>query len=72
MLAEIQQTVSETLRIFGIDRCMYGSNFPIEKLWTSYDDLFRTLQEVTSNLSESDVNAIFNDNAERYYRLDKP
>ncbi len=68
----IQQTVSETLQTFGIDRCMYGSNFPIEKLWTSYDDLFRTLQEVTSHLSESDVNAIFNDNAERYYRLDKP
>ena len=35
--------VAETVAIFGADRCLFGSNFPIEKLWTSYRDLDRRL-----------------------------
>src|SRR5262249_5253206 len=31
--------VEETLDLFGPERCLFGSNFPIEKLWTSYDRL---------------------------------
>ena len=31
--------IEETLDFFGPARCMFGSNFPIEKLWTSYGDV---------------------------------
>jgi predicted TIM-barrel fold metal-dependent hydrolase len=30
----------DTLALFGADRCLFGSNFPIEKLWTTYPELF--------------------------------
>jgi len=32
--------VKETVALFGADRCFYGSNFPIEKLWTGYGELY--------------------------------
>ena len=37
--AHIAATLADSVAIFGSDRCLFGSNFPIEKLWTSYRDL---------------------------------
>ncbi len=34
--AHVAWLVSETVALFGADRCLFGSNFPIEKLWTDY------------------------------------
>ncbi len=65
----IQKIVAETITIFGHKRCLYGSNFPIEKLWTSYEQLFEAIKTATTNFNENSVQAIFNDNAERLYRL---
>jgi len=65
----VGKIVSHTVRTFGVDRCMFGSNFPIEKIWTSYDELYAALKSVVTELSEQHVQAIFNDNAERLYRL---
>ena len=31
--------IEETIDLFGPGRCMFGSNFPIEKLWTDYASL---------------------------------
>lgn len=67
--AMIQRVVTDTVSLFGAERCMYGSNFPIEKLWASYSDVFTALKRATSALSDTDVAAIFNDTAERVYRL---
>ncbi len=37
--SHIADVIQETVAIFGPDRCLFGSNFPIEKLWTSYSSL---------------------------------
>lgn len=65
----IAQMVTETEAMFGADRCMFGSNFPIEKLWTSYTALFHAFQSATKALSKKKQSAIFNDTAARVYRL---
>ena len=39
----IAAIVRETVEIFGPTRCLFGSNFPVEKLWTRYADLDRRL-----------------------------
>jgi predicted TIM-barrel fold metal-dependent hydrolase len=65
----IAEMVTETVAIFGADRCMFGSNFPIEKIWTSYRALFGAFQAATTGLTESQQNAIFNETASRVYRL---
>lgn len=67
--AFIAQMVTDTEKLFGADRCMYGSNFPIEKLWTSYMQLFNAFQDAAKGLSKKKQKAIFNDTAARIYRL---
>jgi predicted TIM-barrel fold metal-dependent hydrolase len=64
-----QPVVKETLAMFGADRCLYGSNYPIEKLWTTYDRIVAVMRECTSHLSTQDRRAVFHDNAQRIYRL---
>lgn len=65
----IEAMLKETVKIFGAKRCMYGSNFPIEKLWTSYSDLFEAFQKAASSLPKAQQKAIFHDTAARVYQL---
>ena len=61
--------VEETLEMFGAARCIYGSNYPIEKLWTTYDRIIAVMRECTSHLNAHERRAVFHDNAQRVYRL---
>lgn len=67
--AFIAQMVGETVGMFGAERCMYGSNFPIEKLWTNYQALFDAFIAATANLDDAQRDAIFNQTARQVYRL---
>lgn len=62
----IRLVVAQTLALFGAERCLFGSNFPIEKLWTSYSGLIEAHRAAVP----ADVHdAIFSDTARRVYRL---
>ena len=61
--------IKETVAMFGADRCVYGSNFPIEKLWTDYRTFYRTFREAIDHLPERDQRAILHDTAARLYRI---
>jgi predicted TIM-barrel fold metal-dependent hydrolase len=61
--------VRESVAMFGADRCFYGSNFPIEKLWTDCATLYRTFRKAIAHLSESEQVAILHDTAARLYRM---
>ena len=67
--AFIEEMILATEKLFGAERCMYGSNFPIEKLWTSYTELFNAFRAGAKSLSAKKQSAIFNDTAARIYRL---
>jgi predicted TIM-barrel fold metal-dependent hydrolase len=67
--AHIGFVVGETVRLFGAGRCMFGSNFPIEKLWTRYEALFDAYRVATQAMSVADRQAIFHDTATGIYRL---
>ena len=60
---------TETVAMFGADRCLWGSNFPIEKLWTSYPALLDAHRAAAGGLAEAERAAIFKDTASRVYRL---
>ncbi|MHC4997257.1 MAG: amidohydrolase family protein [Planctomycetota bacterium] len=64
-----RQIVLDTLSIFGIDRCMFASNYPVDRLGGSYEDIFQGFMDITAELSETDRRKLFHDNAVRYYRL---
>lgn len=60
---------TETVGLFGAERCLWGSNFPIEKLWTGYGALIEAHRAAAGGLSTAEQQAIFNDTACRVYRL---
>jgi predicted TIM-barrel fold metal-dependent hydrolase len=61
--------IEETIDLFGPARCLFGSNFPIEKLWTSYARLVGTVRECLSRYSQSEQHAVLHDTAARLYRF---
>jgi predicted TIM-barrel fold metal-dependent hydrolase len=65
----IAGVVAETLALFGPRRCLFGSNFPIEKLWTGYGDLIAAYRAALAPLTPEDRAAVFYDTAARVYRL---
>jgi predicted TIM-barrel fold metal-dependent hydrolase len=66
----IDTTVNETIDLFGASRCLFGSNFPIEKLWTRYEKLAGAYRDALEPYPEEDQRAILHDNAARIYRID--
>ncbi len=66
----IARMIADTEKLFGADRCLFGSNFPIEKLWTSYTALWNAFCDGAKGLSKKKQTAIFNDTAARVYRLE--
>ena len=67
--AHIERTVRETVELFGPQRCLWGSNFPIEKLWTDYASLVDAYREALAHLSPEARQEIFAGTARRLYRL---
>lgn len=65
----IAGVVAETVELFGAGRCLFGSNFPIEKLWTRYRDLISAYEAATAGFSQAQRDAIFAGTATRIYRL---
>ena len=67
--AHVERTVRETVGLFGPERCLWGSNFPIEKLWTDYASLVGAYRQALAHLSPAARDAIFCGTARRLYRL---
>jgi predicted TIM-barrel fold metal-dependent hydrolase len=67
--AHIAAVLRETVDLFGSSRCLFGSNFPIEKLWTSYKDLVAAYRSALAPLGSETGRAVLHDNAARLYRL---
>ena len=54
---------------FGPDRCMFESNFPVDKLSCSYTILWNQFKKLTAGFSADERAAMFHDTAKRVYRL---
>ncbi len=59
----------EVVGLFGADRCLWGSNFPIEKLWTDYPALLAAHRAAAAPFTAAEQALIFHDTASRVYRL---
>jgi predicted TIM-barrel fold metal-dependent hydrolase len=58
-----------TIECFGPDRCMFESNFPVDKLSIDYDVLFNALKTIASRYTDEEQDAMFSGTARRVYRL---
>ncbi len=58
-----------SLEIFGASRCMLGSNFPVDRLYVSYTELFEAWRELVSQCSPVEAEHLAARTAEGFYRL---
>jgi predicted TIM-barrel fold metal-dependent hydrolase len=58
-----------TIEQFGVDRCMFESNFPVDKVSCSYVVLWNSFKRLTASYSATDKAKLFHDTAARIYRL---
>jgi predicted TIM-barrel fold metal-dependent hydrolase len=68
--SHIAEVIQETVAIFGPERCLFGSNFPIEKLWTSYAELVTAHRAALSAYHSEVQMAILQKNTTRVYKLE--
>ncbi|HIG39508.1 MAG TPA: hypothetical protein EYQ14_03055, partial [Gammaproteobacteria bacterium] len=60
------------IEAFGANRCMFESNFPVDKECVSYGTLWNTFKRIANEagLSETEKSAIFSGTAAQVYRLE--
>ena len=61
--------VRDAIAIFGIDRCMFASNFPVDGLCADFDTIFSGFKAIVAGRSHAEQLKLFHDNAVRIYRL---
>ena len=65
----IRPFVLETIEIFGPDRCMFASNFPVDKLYSSFDTLYDAFKRIVGDFSVGERRKLFSDTALAVYRI---
>lgn len=65
----IRPRVLETIDIFGTDRCMFASNFPVDKMARDYTAYWSAFEDITASFSDSERAKLFHLNAEKSYRI---
>jgi L-fuconolactonase len=68
-LDDLRPYVEYALELFGADRLMFGSDYPVCLLAASYDRVLDAFQEILEPLSDTDREKIFSNNAAKFYRL---
>jgi predicted TIM-barrel fold metal-dependent hydrolase len=61
--------INDTIDIFGTDRCMFGSNFPVDGLVADFNTILSGFKQAVADLPLADQQKLFHDNAIRIYRL---
>jgi predicted TIM-barrel fold metal-dependent hydrolase len=65
----IRPFVLQTIESFGVDRAMFASNFPVDKIHGPFDAHFAAYDSIAKDFSASERAKLFADNAARLYRL---
>jgi L-fuconolactonase len=61
--------IEHAIEIFGDDRCMFASNFPVDGMYGTFDELYSAFAAVTTGLDDDSRDRLFASNAERVYRI---
>jgi predicted TIM-barrel fold metal-dependent hydrolase len=66
----VRKFVLGALGLFGTERAMFASNYPVDSLRASFDTLYSGFEALTRGLPEAQRRALFHDNAVRIYRME--
>jgi len=65
----LRRWVLTCIELWGTERSFFGTNWPVDRIFSSYGDVLDAYDELTSDLGEGDRQALFNANASRVFRL---
>ena len=65
----IRPFVADLLACFGPERCMFASNYPVEKCVGQYGDWYTAFKQIVAARPQHEQRLLFHDNAIRFYRL---
>ena len=68
-VAALAPWIEPAIETFGVDRCFFASNFPVDGMHGSFDDLYETFSTITAGLDDESRDKLFATNAERIYRI---
>jgi predicted TIM-barrel fold metal-dependent hydrolase len=66
---DVRPIVDHCLESFGPERCMFGSNFPLDGLWIGYAEMYETYVRCLEQLSPDERAAVLHDNAAAFYKI---
>lgn len=64
-----REIVLAAIDMFGVDRVMFASNFPVDSLVGGFDTIFGGFLEITADFADAERSAMFAGNARKFYRL---
>ena len=64
--------ILRTIELFGQDRCMFASNFPVDRLVASFGTIYQGFLAATAAMRAETRDKLFSGNARRFYRLNEP
>jgi predicted TIM-barrel fold metal-dependent hydrolase len=64
--------VHECIDAWGVERSFFGTNWPVDRLFSSYGDVLDAYAELVSDLGGAEQRALFHENADRIFRLGAP
>ena len=64
--------IEHCIQTFGVDRCMFESNFPPDKQSGGYTELWNAFKRITAGASAAEKTALYNGTAARVYRMIVP
>ena len=67
----IRVFVLETIRIFGTERTMFGSNFPVDSLYSTFQRLYAAFDQLTADFTPAERADLFAGTAARAYRIQR-
>lgn len=65
-----REVVLRAIEIFGVERAMFASNFPVDGLCATFDEIYRGFKRIAEELSISERRLLFHDNACRIYAME--
>ncbi len=72
LAAAWRQYIEPCIEAFGVDRCMFESNFPPDKQSCGYTELWNAFKRITAGASAGEKTALYSGTAAKVYRLTVP
>ncbi len=69
LMEKTRRYYQHAIDCFGVQRCMFESNFPVDMVSCSYNTLWNSFKQFTKTYSEAEKASLYHDTANQFYRL---